>query len=142
SLRRALTIVAATARYRLDLLIEADALPAPLRLLFKYSPLRLMRVPPYSRGARLRLTLESLGPIFVKFGQLLSTRRDLIPHDIADELAKLQDQVPPFPGSDAVAIVERALGQPVGELFRHFDAEPLASASIAQVHAAQMFDGR
>jgi len=142
SLRRALTIVAATARYRLDLLIEADALPAPLRLLFKYSPLRLMRVPPYSRGARLRLTLESLGPIFVKFGQLLSTRRDLIPHDIADELAKLQDQVPPFASSDAIALIEAALGQPVAEIFAHFEPQPLASASVAQVHAARLHNGR
>jgi ubiquinone biosynthesis protein len=141
-LRRALTILAATARYRLDLLIDADALPAPLNLLLKYSPLRLLPVPPHSRGARLRLTLEKLGPIFVKFGQLLSTRRDLIPLDIADELAKLQDQVPPFASSEAIALIETALGQPVSEIFAQFAEQPMASASVAQVHPAVLHNGR
>ena len=94
------------------------------------------------RGVRFRVALERLGPIFVKFGQVLSTRRDLVPTDIADELAKLQDRVPPFAALTSRAIVERSLGRPVAELFARFDAEPVASASIAQVHFAQLHDGR
>jgi ubiquinone biosynthesis protein len=94
------------------------------------------------RGARLRRAFEKLGPIFVKFGQVLSTRRDLLPRDIADELAKLQDDVPPFPGPLALALVERAFGRPIGDLFASFDEQPVASASIAQVHFATLKDGR
>jgi ubiquinone biosynthesis protein len=94
------------------------------------------------RGVRLRRALERLGPIFVKFGQVLSTRRDLLPPDIADELARLQDRVPPFPGVRSVAIVERAFGRPLSEVFADFDPEPVASASIAQVHFATLKDGR
>ena len=90
------------------------------------------------RGERLRLALEELGPVFIKMGQALSTRPDLVPADLAIELAKLQDQVPPFPGEAAKAEVERALGKPVGELFEAFDTTPLASASVAQVHAARL----
>jgi len=90
---------------------------------------------------RLKEALQELGPIFIKFGQVMSTRRDLLPQDIADELAHLQDQVAPFPGTQARTIVEQALQQPVAELFQRFDESPLASASIAQVHAAQLFDG-
>ncbi len=92
------------------------------------------------RGARLRLALERLGPIFVKFGQVLSTRRDLMPADIADELARLQDHVPPFDSAIAVASIERAFRRPVGEIFASFDREPVASASIAQVHFAILKD--
>jgi ubiquinone biosynthesis protein len=95
-----------------------------------------------SRGVRLRRALERLGPIFVKFGQVLSTRRDLLPLDIADELARLQDNVPPFPGAQAIALVERAFGRRIDEVFSHFSAEPVASASIAQVHFATLRDGR
>ena len=94
------------------------------------------------RAVRLRCALEALGPIFVKFGQILSTRRDLLPEDIADELAKLQDQVPPFPGDQAVAVIERAQGKPLKEIFRTFDRTALASASVAQVHLAELHDGR
>ncbi len=94
-----------------------------------------------NRGERLRLALESLGPIFVKFGQILSTRRDLLDDDIADELAKLQDKVPAFSGSTAQAIIERDLKAPVSELFAEFSATPLASASIAQVHTATLHSG-
>ena len=94
------------------------------------------------RGVRLRLALERLGPIFVKFGQVLSTRRDLLPLDVSDELAKLQDRVPPFPASQAAALVQKAFGRPADEVFASFDAEPVASASIAQVHFATMKDGR
>lgn len=92
------------------------------------------------RGQRLRMALERLGPIFVKFGQVLSTRRDLMPADIADELARLQDHVPPFDSAIAVASVERAFRRPVGEIFSSFDREPVASASIAQVHFALLKD--
>lgn len=95
-----------------------------------------------SRGERIRCTLEELGPIFVKFGQILSTRRDLLPDDIADELKDLQDNVPSFPAPEARAIIEKSLGKPVTELFARFDDAPLASASIAQVHTAQLHDGR
>ena len=92
------------------------------------------------RGQRLREALECLGPIFVKFGQVLSTRRDLMPIDIADELARLQDRVPPFGSDLAVAIIERAFGKPVDTIFSSFDREPIASASIAQVHFAKLVD--
>ena len=94
------------------------------------------------RGERLRCALQEMGPIFVKFGQILSTRRDLVPPDIADELALLQDQVPPFPTEQAVSIIENALGGDVDKLFASFEREPLASASIAQVHAATLPDGQ
>ena len=94
------------------------------------------------RGARLRLALERLGPIFVKFGQVLSTRRDLLPLDVADELAHLQDRVPPFPGDQALAMVEKAFGRRIDEVFDLFDRVPVASASIAQVHFATLKSGR
>jgi ubiquinone biosynthesis protein len=94
------------------------------------------------RAARLREALEALGPIFVKFGQVLSTRRDLLPLDIADELAKLQDRVAPFPSQLAIAEVEKSLGDSVGKVFKTFEPEPVASASIAQVHLATLHDGR
>jgi ubiquinone biosynthesis protein len=94
------------------------------------------------RAVRLRLALESLGPIFVKFGQMLSTRRDLIPTDIADELAKLQDQVPPFPSAQAVALLENLYKKKLSEVFKSFDETPVASASVAQVHFAVLPDGR
>jgi len=103
--------------------------------------LRLGRPLGAPRGVRLRLALERLGPIFVKFGQVLSTRRDLLPEDIADELAKLQDRVPPFPSAAARAEIERGLGKRIEEVFDDFVAEPIASASIAQVHLAKLKDG-
>jgi len=93
------------------------------------------------RGVRLRRALEALGPIFVKFGQVLSTRRDLLPADLADELAKLQDQVPPFATQLAVAEVERAFGKPIGQVFEKFELQPIASASVAQVHLAVLPGG-
>ncbi len=93
------------------------------------------------RGVRLRRALEALGPIFVKFGQMLSTRRDLVPLDIADELALLQDRVPPFPSVEAIAMLEAAYKKPLGDVFAEFDATPVASASVAQVHFARLHDG-
>lgn len=95
-----------------------------------------------TRGERFRLALESLGPIFVKFGQMLSTRRDLLPPDIADELAKLQDQVPPFPYADVEAIIRESFDMPVHAIFQDFEATPVASASVAQVHFAHLKDGQ
>jgi ubiquinone biosynthesis protein len=92
-------------------------------------------------AVRLRRALETLGPIFVKFGQVLSTRRDLLPSDIADELAKLQDQVPAFASAEAVAEIERSLGKRIDEMFAHFEQQPVASASIAQVHLATLRNG-
>src|SRR4051812_6325910 len=92
------------------------------------------------RGQRLREALERLGPIWVKFGQVLSTRRDLLPPDVADELARLQDRVPPFDSAVAVAIIERSFRRPVAAIFETFEREPVASASIAQVHFATLKD--
>ncbi len=94
-----------------------------------------------SRGAMLRLALESLGPLFVKFGQVMSTRQDLLPEDIAEELALLQDKVAPFPGEQAEKLVAQSLDQPLNALFKHFDSQCLASASVAQVHAATLHSG-
>jgi ubiquinone biosynthesis protein len=124
-------------RFGLDeFALDAGSAPArALRALLFFRPLG------DPRGVRLRRALETLGPIFVKFGQVLSTRRDLLPADIADELAKLQDRVPPFPGELAVAEIERALGKPIAQLFRDFDTRPVASASVAQVHLALLPDG-
>ncbi len=126
-------------RYRLDTLLNAKNTAFKHRLLLL--PLRLYPMPKENRGKRLRHALEELGPIFVKFGQLLSTRPDLIPADIVEELNHLQDNVAPFDNSTFKQLVESALGAEVGELFQHFDETPLASASVAQVHAAQLHNG-
>ena len=129
-------------RHGLDEIILATHLFRPLRYVFYLSPATWFeRRRGGSRGERIRLALEELGPIFVKFGQALSTRRDMMPADIADELEKLQDRVPPFPGTEARAIAERAYGRPVNEVFAEFDETPLAAASIAQVHAARLRSG-
>ena len=127
--------------YRLDELLKTDRLPAPIRWLRVLIPAgkELSGLP---RGERLRLAMQELGPVYVKFGQILSTRRDLLPPDIADELALLQDHVSPFPGEQAREIIEASLGEPVSEIFASFDTTPLASASIAQVHPATLHDGR
>lgn len=138
---RSLKISAILARYHLDEFLEATHLYRPMRLLRVLNPRGAAAVAGKPRGERLRLALQEMGPIYVKFGQIVSTRRDLVPPDIADELAKLQDQVEPFPSEQAQAIVEEALKKPVSELFSSFDPEPLASASIAQVHAAALPDG-
>jgi ubiquinone biosynthesis protein len=130
-------------RHGLDDFVRATHLYRPLRFLFYLSPWTwFQRRRGATRAERLRLALEELGPIFVKFGQALSTRRDLLPVDIADELAKLQDRVPPFPGELARARLERTYGVPLSDLFADFSNEPLAAASIAQIHVAHRRDGR
>jgi len=139
---RLLEIQRVLLRHGLDDYVRATHLYRPLRFLFFLSPLVwFARRRGASRGARLRLALQELGPIFVKFGQAVSTRRDLLPPDIADELAMLQDRVPPFPGSTARALIEQAYGRPLAEVFESFDETPLAAASIAQVHAARLPGG-
>ena len=140
---RLITIQWVLMRHGLDELLFAIPWFKPARFLMKLSPWRLLgHTERRPRAERIRLALEELGPIFIKFGQALSTRRDLLPEDIANELAKLQDRVPPFPGEQARQIIENALKKPVDELFLAFDATPLASASIAQVHPARLKDGR
>jgi ubiquinone biosynthesis protein len=126
-------------KHGLDEVITATHFLRPLRFVFYLFPKKNDRSEPL--GKRIRLALEELGPIFVKFGQALSTRRDLLPLDIADELAMLQDKVPPFPGDEAVAILNEIYEAPVTEVFARFDVEPLAAASIAQVHTAALKDG-
>jgi ubiquinone biosynthesis protein len=139
---RLLQIQRVLVRHGLDELILATHLFRPLRYAFYLSPATWFeRRKGGPRGERIRLALEELGPIWVKFGQALSTRRDLLPTEIADELAKLQDRVPPFPGAEARAIVEQAYGRPVAEVFESFDETPLAAASIAQVHTARLRSG-
>ncbi len=139
-LRRVLTIQRILVKYGLDDFIRETHLLRPLRFFFYALPRRRDTSAPL--GERIRLALEELGPIFVKFGQALSTRRDLLPVDIADELAKLQDSVPPFPSEQAVAILNEVYGEPVEQVFKRFDTEPLAAASIAQVHTAQLQNGQ
>ncbi|MDK2779461.1 MAG: ubiquinone biosynthesis regulatory protein kinase UbiB [Pseudomonadota bacterium] len=140
NLRRLWKILFVFTRYRLDSLLPVEQLPLSLRIVLWLAPWRLSPVPSrLTRGERLRLALEALGPIFIKFGQILSTRPDLVPEDIVRELKRLQDDVPPFPNDKARALIEAQLGRRVEELFAEFSAEPLASASIAQVHAARLF---
>lgn len=138
---RLLRVASVLLAYRLDELVDATHLYRPLKLLRPLLARPRRDAANLSRGARLRLALTELGPIFVKAGQVLSTRRDLVPADIADELSLLQDQVPPFPGAVARAIVERELEAPIDRLYARFDETALASASIAQVHAATLHDG-
>ncbi|HXI75914.1 MAG TPA: ubiquinone biosynthesis regulatory protein kinase UbiB [Steroidobacteraceae bacterium] len=141
-LARLLQIQRALVRHGLDDFVRATHLYRPFRFLVYLSPWTwFQRSIGITRGERLRLALEELGPIFVKFGQAVSTRRDLLPADIADELAKLQDRVPPFDSAVAIAAIEKAFGRPLGELFGSFDPKPLAAASIAQVHVATLKDG-
>jgi len=129
-------------RHGLDEVVIATRLFRPLRFLLYLAPWHWVKrdLPPYP--VRVRLALEELGPIFIKFGQLLSTRVDLLPEDLAIELAKLQDRVPPFPGSQARALIELAWGRPVEEVLDEFQEQPLASASIAQVHTGRLKTGQ
>ena len=140
---RLFTIQRVLVRHGLDDFIRATHLYRPFRFLFYLSPWTwFQRSAGVTRGERLRLALEELGPVFVKFGQALSTRRDLIPIDIADELAKLQDRVPPFGSGVAVAAIESALGAKLDDIFSSFDSEALAAASVAQVHGATLRTGQ
>jgi len=142
-LARLLQIQRALVRHGLDDFVRATHLYRPFRFLAYLSPWTwFQRSIGVTRGERLRLALEELGPIFVKFGQALSTRRDLLPADIADELAKLQDRVPPFDSAIAMASIEKSFGLALGDIFGRFDTKPLAAASIAQVHVAALKDGR
>ena len=137
---RLIRIMLIAYRYRLDdLVLSGISHPFAATLL---RCLRFGKRPKMPRGMRLRLALQALGPVFVKFGQVLSTRRDLIPPDIADELALLQDQVSPFPSEQAAAVIEAALGASPHQLFAHFEKDPIASASVAQVHFATLHNGR
>jgi ubiquinone biosynthesis protein len=140
-LNRLARIFRTIGRYRLDEYIDKQRLPALPRLALGLTPWRWQAPPDMARGERIRRALEELGPVFIKFGQMLSTRRDLLPSDIADELAKLQDNVPPFPEQQSITTIETALGKLVGELFASFESTPMASASVAQVHAATLHSG-
>lgn len=139
TLLRLLSIQRVLVRHGLDEIITTTHILRPLRFFFYLLPRKIDRSAPL--GERIRLALVELGPIFVKFGQAVSTRRDLLPRDVADELAKLQDRVPPFPAEEAVAILNSAYGKSVDEVFARFDYEPFAAASIAQVHTAALHDG-
>ncbi len=139
---RLLTISRIIAHYGLDELLFSTKIFRPLRLFSYFTPGHWIRPKHLTRGMRIRLALEALGPIFVKFGQILSTRRDLLPDDIALELAKLQDEVAPFSGEEARKILEQAYNRPLTEVFAHFETTPLAAASIAQVHVARLHNGR
>jgi ubiquinone biosynthesis protein len=139
---RLFTIQRTLIRHGVDEIIFATPLLRSFRFLLYLPPWNWWRRKYAPTAVRLRHVLEDLGPIFVKFGQILSTRRDLLPDDIAEELAKLQDRVPPFPGDEARRLVEKAYGRSLREVFAEFDEQPLASASIAQVHAARLQDGR
>ena len=139
-LRRIAKIVKVVGKYRLDLLLDKEKLPLSIRIFL--APAVFFGRANGSRGERLRKALEELGPIFVKFGQLLSTRPDLVPEDISVELSSLQDNVPPFSSQLFKKNIELALDGSVDELFLSFEPDPLASASVAQVHAAVLADGR
>lgn len=129
-------------RHGLDEIVLATHLFRPIRWVVYLRPWHWMRRQDTPRAVRIRRALEDLGPIFVKFGQILSTRRDLLPPDIAEELSKLQDRVPPFPDEMARGIIEKSLGQSIEEVFADFEATPFASASIAQVHGAHLQNGK
>ena len=137
-IRRVVRIVGTALRFRLDTIPRALQIDHWTRYLF---PTSLLPVPQTPEAKRFRLALERLGPVFIKFGQLLSTRRDLLSVEYADELARLQDRVPPFQSATAIATIEREIGRPLNAAFGTFSERPLASASVAQVHEATLTSG-
>ncbi|MEE2982601.1 MAG: ubiquinone biosynthesis regulatory protein kinase UbiB [Pseudomonadota bacterium] len=139
---RIFTIQRVLIRHGFDEIIFSTPLLSSISFVLYLLPWNWRRRDYSPRAERIRAVLEDLGPLFVKFGQILSTRRDLLSDEIADEFSKLQDRVPPFPGSEARVIVEKAYGKSLTDVFESFDEEPFASASIAQVHAAHLLDGR
>lgn len=141
-LLRLWTINRVLIRYGLDELLFHIPYFRPLSFVYHLLPWNWGKQETRPYGERVRTALEDLGPIFIKFGQMLSTRRDLLPDDIANALAQLQDRVRPFPSVQAQQIIEKAYGKPIHEVFQRFDSTPMASASIAQVHAAQLWDGK
>ena len=128
-------------KHNLDEFVSVLHLFRPYTFVFKVAPTGWRRSGDLPRGQRLREALEELGPVFVKFGQVLSTRPDLLPADISEELIRLQDDVPPFAGEDARAIIEQAYGDSLNNHFKSFDSDSIASASVAQVHCAELLDG-
>jgi ubiquinone biosynthesis protein len=140
--RRLVQIQWTIIRYGLDKLILSLPFFSFFRWLSFFNPWHWWGPAPESRGVALRMAMQELGPIFVKFGQMLSTRPDIIPIDITRELAVLQDNVAPFPGVQARDIIEQSLGQSISALFKKFEIIPLASASIAQVHVAELHNGK
>jgi ubiquinone biosynthesis protein len=139
---RILTIFRTCIKYNLDNLLWSQKVSLPFKILYLFFPWRWGRAHPIPSGQEIREAMESLGPIFVKFGQLLSTRRDLLSDEIADELALLQDKVPPFDSKLAIESIEKSLGSTVKQAFAEFESTPLASASIAQVHSAKLHSGQ
>jgi ubiquinone biosynthesis protein len=137
-LLRLLSIERTLVAHGLDEFVSHTHLFRPLAWIYKLRRRPKRTVP---RGVRVRQAIEALGPIFVKFGQAVSVRRDLLPPDVAAELAKLQDQVPPFDADIAVATIEQVFGRSIDQVYRDFEREPIAAASIAQVHAATLPDG-
>lgn len=139
-MRRLFHILWIILKFRLDDFIDREVLPWYIKALLL--PFKLNPIPPQNKAIRLRRALEQLGPIFIKFGQLLSTRKDLLNDDLANELAKLQDDVKPFDSQQAENIISQALNKPVNDVFNNFERTPLASASIAQVHSATLLSGQ
>ena len=136
-----LRIIRIFVKYNLDEMVSAIPLFRPYAYLFRLIPGSRKAYRKIPRGERLCLALEELGPVFIKFGQVLSTRPDLLPTDIAQALTRLQDKVPPFSGEQAKKIIESTYGESIDLHFRHFEMESTASASIAQVHYAELLDG-
>lgn len=130
------------AKHGIDRVIFSTHWFSPVRFLIYFNPWNWFRAKDDNPGQAIRLAFEELGPIFIKFGQVLSTRRDLLPIEIANELSRLQDNVPPFPAEQARAIIEKSLGKSIETLFASFDDIPLAAASIAQVHTATLHNGK
>ena len=139
-MKRLIYILWVAARYRLDTLIELEAIKSgqPWYWALKIFPHRLIRIGKLSKGERLKLALLQLGPVFIKFGQLLSTRRDILPDELAGQLSDLQDNVPPFSNEIAIDLIEKQLGGNVSNIFSNFEDTPIASASIAQVYGATL----